>query len=131
MSKVNIPKISDCEYEIMKVIWKHKKVTIKQLLEILSNKHDWSYSTIRTIANRLVEKKVLDYESNGKNYIYYPLIKKEEYTKDKIENLLNKVYNGSVETMFSSMFSYFTEKEKISKDEIVKLKEILDEVNSD
>ena len=47
-----IPKISDAEYEVMKVIWSHAPISTNGVTEKLSNTTSWSPKTIHTLLNR-------------------------------------------------------------------------------
>ena len=52
--------ISNAEWRIMKIIWMEGKQTSTDLIAVLSERFDWSKSTIKTLLTRLVEKGVLD-----------------------------------------------------------------------
>ena len=48
--------ISNAEWRIMKIIWMEGKQTSRDLIAVLSERFDWSKSTIKTLLTRLVEK---------------------------------------------------------------------------
>ncbi len=48
--------ISNAEWRIMKIIWMEGKQTSTDLIAVLSERFDWSKSTIKTLLFRLVEK---------------------------------------------------------------------------
>lgn len=52
----NIPRISESEWEIMKVIWKQSPLTAEQIAAQLLTEIEWSDQTVRTFLNRLVKK---------------------------------------------------------------------------
>lgn len=56
MQIVSTPKISDAEWEIMRVIWTNEPVTSRTITEVLSEKMDWKAATIKTLIGRLVKK---------------------------------------------------------------------------
>ena len=54
---MNIVKISEAEYEIMKIIWDvDGEVTTADIIEKLGEYNTWKHTTILTLAKRLVEK---------------------------------------------------------------------------
>ena len=78
MQIVSTPKISDAEWEIMRVIWTNEPVTSRTITEVLSEKMDWKAATIKTLIGRLVEKGFVSTEANGNRFLYSALISEEE-----------------------------------------------------
>lgn len=120
--KNKLPTISDSEWQVMEVIWQEAPLTAGQIIERLSPTR-WSEKTIKTFLNRLIKKKVLNYEKEQRSYSYYPLVTRQEYSEAASESFLSKVYNGSLKMMVAN----FIEKEKLSPQEIDELKALLEE----
>lgn len=122
-----MPKISEAEWEILKIIWGNPKITAVRIIESLKNKEEWKASTIKTLINRLLTKEVIGFEKQGKEYLYYALIKENECVIKESESFLDRVFNGSI----NSMVSNFVKSQKLSKKEIDELRNILDESLND
>lgn len=58
----NLPQISEAEYEVMKIVWKHAPINTNEITEKLLQSTNWSPKTIQTLIKRLVTKGVLTYE---------------------------------------------------------------------
>lgn len=58
----NLPQISEAEYEVMKIVWKHAPINTNEITEKLLQSTSWSPKTIQTLIKRLVTKGVLTYE---------------------------------------------------------------------
>lgn len=125
--KINLPNISDSEFEVMKIIWDKSPVKSKEIIECLSNKKDWNEQTIKTLINRLLKKGAISFEKEGRNYLYYPLIKKKDYIQKESKSFLQKFYDGSLNAMFSN----FIKDKKLSKNDIEELKELLEKKDKD
>lgn len=54
-----LPKISEAELEIMKVLWLKSPQTANEIIEELEDPMDWKPKTIRTLINRLVQKEAV------------------------------------------------------------------------
>ena len=117
----SIPKISDAEWEIMKLIWRVNPITSEEIIISLSDKMNWSAQTIKTFINRLLKKGVIGYEKSGRSYIYYPLVSERDCIKAESKSFLEKVYDGAVGMLFSN----FIEEESLSEKEIEKLQDLL------
>lgn len=118
-----IPRISDSEYEVMKVIWENKLIKSQNIVEIVSPDKDWSEKTIKTLINRLLKKKAISYKKSGRAYLYYPLIEEKDYKNEEGKSLLNKFYNGSLDMMLVN----FIRDIRLSEDELDQIKKLLDE----
>ena len=117
------PKISESEWEVMKLLWKSNPMTSEEINENLSPKMDWSKQTIKTFITRLIKKGAVYYEKNGRTYEYYPLLTEEECIKSENESFLKKVYDGALGLLFSN----FLKEEELTLEEIEELEKILDE----
>ena len=89
-----MPKISDAEMEIMKVIWNNKNpLTSKQIIALISN-NQWKTTTVLTLLSRLVDKGFLKTERQGRNYLYSYILSHKEYNKLCSKKFINEFYQG-------------------------------------
>lgn len=51
-----LPQISEAEFEVMKIVWKHAPISTNEITERLTQTTDWSPKTIQTLTKRLVTK---------------------------------------------------------------------------
>ncbi|POP34006.1 BlaI/MecI/CopY family transcriptional regulator [Lactonifactor longoviformis] len=116
-----LPQITEAEYEIMKVVWKKAPVSTNEITEFLVKTTTWSPKTIQTLIKRLVNKGALTYEKEGRVFVYTPLVREDEYLEYENNTFLNRYYDGNL----TSMITNFLEKERLSGEEIQKLKDLL------
>ncbi|MVX65341.1 CopY/TcrY family copper transport repressor [Clostridium chromiireducens] len=116
-----LPKISEAEWEVMKLLWKKNSLTSEKIIASLSEYNDWSDQTIKTFITRLIKKGAIGYEKTGRVYNYYPLVSEDECVKSENEFFLKKVYNGALNMLFTK----FLEEENLSINEIEELENIL------
>lgn len=120
---MNVPKISDAEMELMKLIWKAgKPVTAGELQEKL--KTDWKPTTILTLAGRLAGKRIIRVEKQGRTNYYSPLLSETEYKAQQAEVFLKELHSGSVKNFMAALYNG----KKISKGQLEELKRWLEEV---
>ena len=112
------------EERIMQVIWDLKKVLVKDIIDKLPGPKP-PYNTISSVVRLLEKKEYLGHKAYGKTYEYYPLISKAQYRKMSFKKLLSNYFGGSAE----SLLSYMVKEEKLSKEEITKIREIIDKQN--
>ena len=120
---MNIPKISDAEWEVMKLVWKKNPLSSEEIVTSLSVKMDCSAPTIKTYINRLLKKGALGYQKSGRNYLYYPLLSEKDCIRAESDSFLKRVYDGAVGLLFLN----FIEDEYLTEKEIEKLQKLLEE----
>ena len=117
-----MPRISESEYEIMKLIWRDAPITTNDVVKRFEGINDWSPKTVQTLLARLVKKGALSYEKKGRVYIYTPLIKEKEYIHTESSSFLKKFYNGAL----ISMDLNFIDDDKLTDKDINELISILE-----
>ncbi len=118
----DMPKISDSEWEVMKVLWDKSPLTSSEIVEILKPVTKWSPTTIYTLISRLVNKKAIGIKEGSSPYICYPLVSRKDCSKKEYSSFIKKVYNGSLNLMLSNL----VEEQDLSEEDIEELKKILD-----
>ncbi|OGV55711.1 MAG: transcriptional regulator [Lentisphaerae bacterium GWF2_44_16] len=118
----NIPKITAAEYEIMKILWDNYPLTANKIIETLSSKTHWTSKTVRTLINRLVKKKAIKYEQDGKSYLYSPAVCRSECVAEESASFLNRMFDGAL----MPMLTHFVKSKKLKPEDIEKLKSILE-----
>ena len=116
--------ISDAEYQVMKVIWSSNvPLNTNEIVEKLSATTAWKPKTIHTLISRLTKKGALQYEKNGRVFVYTPLVEESAVLAQENDSFLNRFYGGALNPMIANLL----ERDKLSDSDITALKRILDE----
>jgi BlaI family transcriptional regulator, penicillinase repressor len=119
-----IPRVSDTEWEIMKVLWAKAPRSAGEVVQTLTDRDpSWHPKTIKTFLTRLVAKQALGFEKEGRAYLYRPLVTEKECVDAASESFLDRVFGGSLKPMLA----HFVEHKKLSAAEIRELKRLLEE----
>ncbi|WP_109302428.1 BlaI/MecI/CopY family transcriptional regulator [Aquimarina sp. AU474] len=115
--------LTKAEEEVMQLLWLLEESNVASIVEQMPEPKP-AYNTISTIIRILENKKFVSHRKKGKGYIYYPLVKKEEYSNQSINKLMNNYFNGS----FRNMVSFFVKKNDM---DIKDLENILKELDKE
>src|SRR5258708_726046 len=119
-----IPRISDTEWEVMKVVWAQGPCSAGQIIEALSLRDaTWHPKTVKAFLNRLVRKGALGFRKEGRAYLYRALVREEDCVDAASESFLERVFGGSLKPMLA----HFVERKKLSEGEIRELQRLLRE----
>ena len=105
--------LTKTEEQVMQVLWKLQQGFLKDIVENSPEAKPHS-NTIATILKILVEKGFVDYEIQGRNNLYKPLISKAEYGKKTINQVVKGYFEGSP----ARLVSQFLTDNKLSLDEL-------------
>lgn len=122
-------KISDAELEIMKIIWANQGATLfAHIMEELAAKgNPWQKNTVIMLLSRLMDKGYLRASKIGRRNEYAPLVSEAEYQTFQTRNLLDKVYEGSVTGLVSTLI----QSDLLTDEEYAELKLLLEERRSE
>ncbi len=115
--------LTPLEWEIMNTIWQFDQfpVTVRQVLEKAYPKGEKAYTTVQTIMNHLVKKGFLTRQKIGPVNVYRPKISVKELQNSETQRFVQKVFNGS----FFSLANFLLSSDRLSPDELARLKEMI------
>ncbi len=117
----NKKSLTKAELNVMNILWSKNEATVNEIIEVMGEPKP-AYTTVLTVMQVLTRKGVVSPERRGKAHVFRPLLSREEYIDTFMQETRNVLFQGSLR----SLFSYFVKSEKLSKEELNK---ILDEIN--
>lgn len=97
--------ISDSELELMKIIWANGGTALYSYImdELDKSGNEWKKNTVLTLLSRLIEKGFLKTSKIGRKNEYASLVAESEYLTTQTKNFLEKVYEGDVKELVSTL----------------------------
>ncbi len=112
---------SDGEWKIMNALWREGPSSITQLVRALEEETGWEKHTVIVMLNRLAANDAVGYRVEGRTRFYYPKVDQQKAAADAAGKFLNRVYEGSIGLMVTSMAN----EKALTKKDINELYEIL------
>lgn len=119
--------LTEAEWQAMECLWTSAPRTGREIIDALGKTTGWSRSTTLTLLRRLEDKGAVSAVSEGGMKHYRPQVAREDAAVQETEHLLERVYQGSVSLMVSSL----AKKQTLSQEEIDKLYAILREMEEE
>ncbi|MCI8524628.1 MAG: BlaI/MecI/CopY family transcriptional regulator [Oscillospiraceae bacterium] len=113
--------LSDGEWKLMNRLWSASPQTVPQLVRAMAQDTGWSRATIFIMLGRMEEKGAVRMEQDGRAKRYYAAVPRDQITAQETARFLEKVYQGSLQMMVSSMAG----QNALSREDIDELYEIL------
>ena len=119
-----IPRISETEWEVMKVVWDQSPCSASHIIAALNQcDASWHPKTVKAFLNRLVRKKALGFKLDGRAYLYHALVRQSECAEAASQSFIERVFGGSLKPMLA----HFVSRNKLSSKEIQELKKLLED----
>lgn len=114
-------KVFDSELKVMETLWKEGDLTAGQLAKILKEQTGWNRNTTYTVIKKLIDKGAV--KRLEPNFTCRATITKEQVQRYEAKELIGKLFDGSAEIFLSAFLSG----KELSKDEIERLKQIVED----
>jgi BlaI family penicillinase repressor len=125
-ARAALPPISDAEWVVMKVVWDKAPVTANGVVETLAGRTDWKPKTIHTLLRRLVQKGAVDFDKQGREHVFRPLVEAQHCLHAASRSFLQRVFGGGVAPFLACLLK----QERLTREEIAELRRILDQAQT-
>lgn len=123
MAPTPLPRPTDGELAILRVLWTHGPCTVRQAHEVLSRDRDTGYTTVLKMLQIMTEKGLVTREEEGRGHIYAARLAEAQAQKHLVTDLLDKAFQGSALKLVMSAL----QSKKASKTELDAIRKLLDE----
>jgi predicted transcriptional regulator len=116
-------KLTEPEWLIMNVLWDWHPATVREVIERLSGKVNWAYSTVKTTLDRLVQKQIAHKNKRSNLSFYEPILTREQACSTALKTLLDHGFDGA----FGRLMLFLVEEQKFTPKQRKELIRILAE----
>ena len=115
------PRLGKVQLQIMQVIWKHGKVTARQITEELGKTDNIAHSTVQTLLRKMEVKGAVTHELDDRTFVFRALYQQNNVKDTAIQDILQRVFGGSVYGLVAQLLK----RETIQPDEMRRLRELI------
>lgn len=116
-------RLPDSELELMMIIWDAGRgITRNEIEERLPQDRRLSATTILSFLSRLQEKGFVCVRKEGRNNVYEPLIRKEDYLRQESRSIWKRLYQNSVGNFMTAL----CQEDELTERDLDELQEFLD-----
>ena len=123
MNIINNTILTPTELKVMQILWRLENAFVKDILQDWTEEPKPAYNTVSTIVRILQEKAFIGHKAYGRTHEYHPLVSRESYQKQFLRNTLEKLFEGSMSSLVSSL----VDAEHIAADELDEIKKMLND----
>ena len=98
MSKATV-QLNRTEWAIIKAVWEKEPCTAPAIQEKLHKSTEWTYSTVRTLMDRMVAKGLLRAEKVRNLTLYRSAVSRDQAQRGELLYTLKHAFNGALTPM--------------------------------
>jgi len=116
--------LANAELAVMEQLWEKKSLTARQLREKLyPDSTKAQHGTVQRLLQRLEDKGYIERDRSQFVHLFSARVSRQMYAGNQLELLAEKLTGGSL----APLITHLVEKKKLSREEIDRLRVILDE----
>ena len=116
-----VVELTESEWSVIKAVWETEPCTAPIIQERLAKPMGWTYSTVRTLMDRMVAKGVLSAKKTGKLTIYNSAVTRKEAQRGELFYALKHAFNGALTPMVQCML----ENHEVNAEELAKIESLI------
>ena len=95
MSKPVVPRPTDTELAILRVLWERGASTVRQVHETLLRERPTAYTTALKMLQIMTEKGLVRRDESDRTHIYHAKLSEEQTQRQLVRDLLDRAFGGS------------------------------------
>jgi len=115
--------LTEAEWAIIKTVWDAEPCAAPAVQERLFKTTQWTYSTVRTLMDRMVAKGILTAEKVRNLTLYRSAVTREQAQRGELLYALKHAFNGALTPMVQCLI----DSKDLSTDELAKLETLIKE----
>lgn len=113
---------TELELQILKVLWQNSPMLAREVQAELGNSgRELAKTSVITTLNTMVDKKYLARKKQGNMYLFRPLITEEQVAGRVLDDVVDRVFDGSTSAVMLSLF----DARQVDKDELKELRRLI------
>ena len=124
---MSLPAPTDRELAILKVLWRHGEATVRTVYEDLRRELPIVQNTVQAFLRTMTEKGLVTHRTEGRSFVYSAAASAETTRGGLLDRVLQRAYDGALDRLVEGAIGL----RRPSKRELKRLRELLDELESD
>jgi BlaI family transcriptional regulator, penicillinase repressor len=122
MAKPELPRPTDGELAILRVLWRHGPSTVRQVRAILERSQPTGYTTVLKLLQIMAAKGLVARDESQRTHIYRAARSEAQTQRQLIGDLLHRAFGGSASKLVMQALAT----KKASADELAEIRKLIE-----
>jgi predicted transcriptional regulator len=91
--------ITDRQFAVLRVLWQHGPLTVRELMEHLPRGDRQPYTTVLGLLQCMEKAGLVEHDKEGSTHRYRPVVSRQEATGSLLSDFLARFFHGSAEQL--------------------------------
>jgi predicted transcriptional regulator len=124
MAKSKLPRPTEGELEILRVLWQAGPSTVRQVHEALAAEREIGYTTVLKLLQIMTEKGLVVRDEAQRSHVYRPRHRQEQMQRQLVTDLLARAFGGSADKLVMQALAAGN----VKPAELAEIRKLLDEL---
>jgi BlaI family transcriptional regulator, penicillinase repressor len=126
MKNPRLPRPTDSELAILRVLWRLGPATVRAVHAELSREEETGYTTVLKLLQIMTEKGLVKRDESERSHVYQPVCSEQQVQRQLIGHLLDRAFGGSSQTLVLQALAA----KKATPEELAEIRRLLDEMEA-
>jgi predicted transcriptional regulator len=126
MSRSSVPRPTDAELAILRILWERGPSTVRQVHEVLARDRQAAYTTALKLLQIMTEKGLVERDERDRTHIYRPRLGEEQTQRQLVRDLVDRAFGGSAMKLVLQALA----SKRASAEELRDIRKAIDEARS-
>lgn len=122
-----LPKPTDAELAILRILWERGPSTVRQVHEQLARDRQAAYTTALKLLQIMTEKGLVERDERERTHVYKPRLSEDQTQRQLVRDLLDRAFGGSAGKLVMQALAA----KRASPDELREIRKVIDGAKSD
>jgi predicted transcriptional regulator len=95
MSRTPVPKPTDAELAILRILWERGPSTVRQVHDLLARDRQGAYTTALKLLQIMTEKGLVERDERERTHVYKTRLTEDQTQRQLLRDLLDRAFGGS------------------------------------
>jgi len=95
MARSSVPRPTDAELAILRILWERGPSTVRQVHEVLARDRQAAYTTALKLLQIMTEKGLVERDERDRTHVYRARLGEEQTQRQLVRDLVDRAFGGS------------------------------------
>lgn len=121
------PSLAKSELEVLRIVWRLKSATVREVLEALPEDRGLDFKTVQTYLRRLEQKGYLGSVKQGRTRVYRQRAQPRTVVRELVRDFVERLFDGDPLPLLQNL----VQEHGVTDDDLGELRELIQSQESD
>lgn len=100
-----LPRPTDAELAILRVLWEQGPATVRRVHEVVSNARETGYTTTLKLMQIMAEKGLVTRDESSRTHVYHAAMSRDQTQRQLVSDLVERAFGGSAAALVMQALS--------------------------